>query len=140
LGDHRCLRRCHLRQAMADAMTMSSQTYPLPPGADPLRRLDSRRCAACTSRETSRAGRLRIHQDWHVRGRPPRGERLRGDPIHGLTVLLCLVCGRPCRATQGALPTASWAPEAVPTKVCRGTPFVTAEGKGSQAWGIHYGA
>ncbi len=27
------------------------------------------------------------------------------------------------------LPTASWAPEAVPATVCRGTPFVTAEGR-----------
>ncbi len=32
-----------------------------------------------------------------------------------------------------------WPPEARPTKVCRGIPFVTPEGKGSQAWGIHYG-
>ena len=32
----------------------------------------------------------------------------------------------------------SWPPEARPTKVCRGIPFVTAEGKGSQAWGLHY--
>lgn len=55
-------------------------------------------------------------------------------------MLRCLVCGQPCRATEATLPTASWPPEEVPTKVCRGTPFVTDEGKGSQAWGIHYSA
>ena len=50
----------------------------------------------------------------------------------------CEVCGQPCRATASSLPTIAWPPEQVPTRVCRGEPYVTATGVGTQAWGIHY--
>jgi hypothetical protein len=67
VGDHRCLRRCPPRQTMADEVIVSSQTHPVPSAADPPGRFDSRRGVACLSSETSRARRLRVHQDRNVR-------------------------------------------------------------------------
>lgn len=98
----------------------------------------SRPCAVCWSTESRRARRSRFRAR---RDRPDGAATF--DSTAGeqdwRSLLLCLVCGQPCRATQATLPTASWPPGEVPTKVCRGTPYVTAEGNGSQAWGIHYG-
>ena len=92
----------------------------MPPARMPLQR-----CPGCRSHKSPHTRRALFHAASSDHG--------------GITTPLCLVCGQPCRATEAELPTASWPPEEVPTKVCRGTPFVTAAGMGSQAWGIHYG-
>lgn len=65
-------------------------------------------------------------------------ERTQVEAMRARIRRLCQICGEPCRVSGAALPVYSWPPEDRPFKVCRGIPYVTALGQGSQAWGIHY--